>query len=498
VFGERFRREGVEALVGGVDLAPLLDQELVVPLGDELQVRHALVREAAYATLPDDERPRAHRLAAEWLEQSGDKDARLLAEHWERAGDKERAIPWLLAAARSAFEAGDLESTSSLAKRGIDFGATGIMRARLSLIWGRAMFFQGDLAEVLRGCLKARDEFEPGSREWWSATGAILFIANYTGDMNAATESALAVMQAPPSEPTTDFALAVTVVVAGGAMMQNQAVADAALARLPEHADADPGYRVLRSRALFWREWAFGSQLRQLLRHAREGHEGAEALGQPLLKVTTLSDLAIMSLELGDAAGAVRLFDSVRSTHSIGGRFLAVTASFLVAWAALTAGAGRTRFEEELAELRNSTNAGMIAQADALEAASCLREGNLDEAARLAQGARGSRLFAVPVLAEVEMRRGRYAEALDLVERLLPKAPVFKMARRAALLVLRAEALHGLGRLDEARVAVREARDHVLAVAETAENESQRTTYLTSVAPAVRALALAREWLVEP
>jgi eukaryotic-like serine/threonine-protein kinase len=94
VFGERFWRGGVAQLVGSKAAAALdahletLERADVVTRstdsrfrGDvELVFRHALVRDAAYAMLPDHDRTLAHALAGEWLEPPND-DSVLLAHH---------------------------------------------------------------------------------------------------------------------------------------------------------------------------------------------------------------------------------------------------------------------------------------------------------------------------------------------------------------------------------------------------------------------------------
>jgi len=97
IFGEIFWRGGVEALLGGGDiaawLAELVEQGMVVvtdegrfPADLEYRFRHALVREAAYEMLTKDDRVAGHWLAGQWLEQVGETDAMSVEEHFERCG----------------------------------------------------------------------------------------------------------------------------------------------------------------------------------------------------------------------------------------------------------------------------------------------------------------------------------------------------------------------------------------------------------------------------
>ncbi|MEZ5863575.1 MAG: adenylate/guanylate cyclase domain-containing protein [Geminicoccaceae bacterium] len=64
--------------------------------------KHALVRDAAYASLLRENRKRLHRRVAEVLAGPQDADPALLAHHWEQAGDPERALPQLMRAGDDA------------------------------------------------------------------------------------------------------------------------------------------------------------------------------------------------------------------------------------------------------------------------------------------------------------------------------------------------------------------------------------------------------------
>src|SRR5207247_1960526 len=140
VFGQRFYRGGLARLVGMEDAeaapARWLDQlearELVTrqPTGSlpgrvAYVFRHALLRDAAYAMLPDEDRAVAPRLAAEWLEEAGETDALVLAEHFDRGRHPTRAAAWWRRAAEKALADNDLATALAHAEKGAACGATG-------------------------------------------------------------------------------------------------------------------------------------------------------------------------------------------------------------------------------------------------------------------------------------------------------------------------------------------------------------------------------------
>src|SRR6478735_505000 len=113
-FGERFWASGVAVVAGSEGDVPswlehLEERELISrSRGDrfvrerEYAFRHALVRDAVYATLLGEDRAAAHLSAAAWLESAGEKDPRILADHFERGGALPQAISYLDAAGRNA------------------------------------------------------------------------------------------------------------------------------------------------------------------------------------------------------------------------------------------------------------------------------------------------------------------------------------------------------------------------------------------------------------
>jgi hypothetical protein len=96
-------------------------------------------------------------------------------------------------------------------------------------------------------------------------------------------------------------------------------------------------------------------------------------------------------------------------------------------------------------------------------------------------------------LAFAALAGGRWSEALSLVDAAFPDPDALGGPRTEAF-VVRTEALHGLGRFDEAREIVAAARRRLLKQADGFADASERATYLARKHVA-RTLSLAAEWL---
>ena len=110
VIGARFDTDLLAALVPDVDVAPLIEAELVgqvrfAPTA-EYAFRHPLIRTVAYESQLKSVRAQSHRRLAAAIEARGsaDENAALIAEHLEAAGDLRAAFDWHMRAGTwSAF-----------------------------------------------------------------------------------------------------------------------------------------------------------------------------------------------------------------------------------------------------------------------------------------------------------------------------------------------------------------------------------------------------------
>jgi len=199
VFSNLFWAAGVEALLGGeLDAADwiefLIEEEVIArrsdrkfPDQDELVFRHALVREAAYSLLTDDDRAKGHKNAAEWLEQAGETDALVLAEHLELGGEPARAARRYADAAAQALEASDVAQATARANRGLaELDRAGVpvidpTRGALHLIVAQAYAWNGLHHEQQAAAQRAIACLARGEPAWCRATAAAAHAYGHMG-----------------------------------------------------------------------------------------------------------------------------------------------------------------------------------------------------------------------------------------------------------------------------------------------------------------------------
>ncbi|MFT3768523.1 MAG: protein kinase [Minicystis sp.] len=214
IFGRRFSRDGVAALTG-VDpdqtrawLSRLEARELVSPAtapalpGDADYVfRHALVREAAYATLTDEDRALGHQLAGGWLEGTHHTDPMSMATHFRLGGKPGRAVRWYVRAAEQALEANDLAAAIDRAEEGVACSVGSVWEATpteseepapepdslicaLRLIQAEAYVWRGELGLAEERGWEASMLVEPGTETWFRAATQVILAAGKRVDFD--------------------------------------------------------------------------------------------------------------------------------------------------------------------------------------------------------------------------------------------------------------------------------------------------------------------------
>ncbi|MGK4005420.1 protein kinase [Sorangium sp. So ce1036] len=203
IFGPVFWTAGVEALLEravGPELAELEAGEIIARQGAsriagqaQWAFRQALVRDAAYASVLEEDRAALHLAAAAWLESAGDVDPGLIARHAEAGGERPRAALLYARAARAALSSGaELDAALDLATSGLACGAEGATRAALLVHRGQICELLGRIPEAVDAAEEAARLALPGSDLWGEAqvlavTSRIAAGESEEGDARAAS-----------------------------------------------------------------------------------------------------------------------------------------------------------------------------------------------------------------------------------------------------------------------------------------------------------------------
>jgi hypothetical protein len=329
VFGESFSRDGVASLLGGERsavgelLERLAERELVNLAAPAIAsdgspafaFAHALIREAAYAMLTDEDRRLGHRLAAKWLLEHSAPEAILLAEHFRRGDDPHGAAFWYRRAAEQALKANDLAGALSRVELG--FAALGgdgdaqssELRGALHLARAEAHRWRGEIAQAEAAGLEALHLLLPGSSMWFRAAGQTIVAL---GSQGKAHELGALVAEVRGVEPQLEARDALLACLSEGAChlitAGHLAAADALLeeaARLAGYfSDIEPQASALVHKARAARAAARGESASCLaeLDRARELFEQA---GDHRNACVVRSRIGAVYAELGDSARAV-------------------------------------------------------------------------------------------------------------------------------------------------------------------------------------------------
>lgn len=125
----------------------------------EYLFRHALVQEAAYATLLSSDRKRLHRVVGEALEQIYpdrlNEHAATLARHFAQAGDYQHALQYFERAGDSALSTYANQEAESQYRSALDLSCSPAQGARLQAGLGEALFRQSRFKEARQSWAKA-------------------------------------------------------------------------------------------------------------------------------------------------------------------------------------------------------------------------------------------------------------------------------------------------------------------------------------------------------
>jgi len=454
IFGETFSRDGVALLLGGERsavgeaLEHLTDHELVNPAtpavafdgSPAFTFAHALIREAAYAMLTDEDRRLGHRLAAKWLLDRSTPEPIVLAEHFRRGGDLRGAASSYHRAAEQALKANDLDG--AIARAGLGLGALGAeapetrdgeIQGALLLVQAEGHRWRGELGAAESAGRAALALLAPGSPMWFRATGQTILAL---GSQGRAQELGALIAQARAVEPQLEARDAFLVCLSEGARhlisAGHLASADALLdeaARLAGYfSDIEPQAWGLVRRARAARAAAHGENTR-CLEELETAWALFEQVGDQRNACLVRSDIGAVYADLGETARAAELL-------------------------------------REVEEVADRLGLSEIAAIGRRELARILgRQGQLVEAEHLARqavaalGVRGESCemaIATSYLAEILLAMKRFDEAVVEAERAATVLVMAPAARAFALAVL-ARARLGRGDVQAASVVAHEA-----------------------------------------
>ena len=527
VFGERFWSGGVRALLGGessvVDVGrwieTLVHRELLMrrresrfPGEEELAFRHDLLRDVAYSALTEVDRALGHRLAAEWLETAGERDAMALAEHCERGEDREKAAVWFVRAATQALSANDFEAVLECSERAEACGADGGLLGEVRQAQAEAHFYRGELAEAARRAREAMQLLSPDSPLWFGAASAAAWAESSRGERRQLLGVAESMLERADREasPFTRRLAAmgwiVRMLLRSGQRSAAETLAER-FTQAPESARVEP---------IVAAEWTAVEATRALvegdLESAYESFLAAarhfEAAKVDRFGISMRIYAALVRCDLGDHAHAEEeLATLVALAEAQCLPMLAASARHGLAEALAARGAlseARALLEDIVETL---TNAGLVLSAHDVRqflALVLVRQGDSEaaeraaiEAVALVDAPPNRRCSYLATLARVLLACGRPAEALSAAEeatQLLEQVGALLSDEPLVRLVY-AEALHANGHHERAKDALSAARAHLLGRAAKIGDPERRTRYLRAVPDNTRTLELAEAWL---
>jgi tetratricopeptide (TPR) repeat protein len=523
VFGATFWRGGVEALLDaaspdaavGAQLGELEDQELIARRGrgalrDEYVFRHDLLREAAYATVTDEDRARAHAAAGDWLERAGETDPMTLAEHYARGGDP-RAGSWYVRAAKQALEANDLTAVVARAEVGLSLGAaTSEEVGALRVLQAEARRWRGEMAEAEQCALDAMRVLPRRTARWFDAAGELASAASRLCHYER-LELLIDPLCAPVDESASSrqiaacATVAVPLVVAGKSESAARLLDHVARAETGAWAgDLDVAARVHRARAMraFFEGdvvagleltersiaafEAAGDQRRACLQRMNAGY--AQTMLGVYAKAETTLRTALAAAErlgLGTVASPIRqnlgLVLALRgSLHEARSTETSALEMALEQGDALVAALSHAYLAQILVMARNYWAAEREARA-ALE---------------LIDGDPAASSYALAMLATALLGTGKRPEALEMALEAMHTVVKLDTAAEedAHVRLVHAEARWENGDTDNARLAIAHAASRLRARARRIGDRALRRSFLENVPVNARTLALAHAW----
>jgi tetratricopeptide (TPR) repeat protein len=518
VFGTRFWVSGVRTLLGknnepGEWLKVLADGELVQPSEEsayagheEFVFRHALVRDAAYALLVDNDRALGHRLAGDWLERVGSNDPAVLAEHFSIGGAPSRAAIWYQRAAQRALEGDDLSLVLDYVERARACDPDDETIGSLHLLEAHALWVRGSYADGERAASAAMQSFATGATDWFRAARLAVYCALHASNFPvlelriADIRHAQAAPGAEKDRLTALFA-ATEMMYFRGSVEEGDLLLKEATERF-ELTTASPGVTAALLAARTIRAAVCGD-LEESLHAAQAATNYYLAAGDVRGAGFAKANLGHAYKCLGDLArSAETSTESLSLVRATGGDVLVAVVNLGEVQARLGRGETAIRMLQGQIERLASVSTPQTVLVRTTLAFAYARVGRLSEAEAEAREAvtgfaddPSGQGEALAVLADVLLRADRPAEALVSADRAITLMNTHHVTlfHEGLLRLVRVAALLKLGNEAEADRALHEAKDRITTAAAKIQDPDLRSSFLTKLEEHARVLELAAE-----
>ncbi len=527
VYGERFWRGGVCDVLGfgaqveQIDeiLDRLVEREWIVRQAQsrvagesEYAFRHALFRDAAYAILTDGDRRLAHGIAGGWLERAGASDPMALAEHYERGGPPGKALMWYRRAAEQALEGNDFGAAIERAERGVAHGAAAEVLGALRLVQAIAHDWRGENSEAAARAREALALIPRTSPSWYHAASEVAVMSRRLGDRDALAFVAAALDEVPDETFAESAELRaigrIIVQLTLGGFPNDATKLLARVDALPdEKLASDPAARAWVSSGRAAVATIIHNDLRPFFELAEEIRNDGDRGGdlRTMCNVRIYAGIGLCAMgDIGRAESMLR----EGLTIALDNGFSSMATTVRIRLGALLVESGRPEEALSMGELgleaaRAQRDLFYEALADDLIAQALTVMGRLEKAERHARRAVElagpipvvrSHINATLASVLLEQHKPELALEVALAARTHQSSPQANASDEARVRLVHAKALDAYGRREDARTAIREARDRVLARAQSLGDLG--AIFLSGRPECAQTIELAHEWNV--
>ena len=525
VFGTTFWRDGVAELCGHDLASPEVDACLALAVGEELierakesrfaseiqyAFRHALMRDAAYGLLTDQDRREGHRHAAQYLERIGEPDPGVLADHYREGDDPVAAAPLYCRAADQAVAGHDLATALKRVELGLRCGPEGKLLGAMRGLQCYSHFWNDQWETAYPFGTEALELLPAGSYRWCKTMGTMLTITSLSGKLYhfGRLVEAFAAVEVDAEARTAYVeagALLAVMFAYLGRRTQSRLFVERveAIGALLGDDDATAAGWVQFARVYFSR--LLGTDPWRTLEISRQGSDAFEKAGSTRNYVFLNNFTGIVQAELGDPeAGAATmrrvLLVAQNLNEALALSRTGVCLAFILCFHGPIAACDEAVALADHTVKTRGINSIYLGMAHDVLGHAHFRNGRLDAAEREARRALEVlvsiptlRLSASATLIRVLLETDRVAEARALADAGITEAERVDGIGFAEvrLRVAAAQARRAAGDLDGARAALRSAIDHIALRASRIADATWRASYLQRVPDNARARDLA-------